>query len=259
MPLIALQFMLEYLDGRPTAYLDEVALALFDRYDIDIDPVTVWRYLKRHRWSRKVTIRNAAQRNAPLRARWHSKAEKWPADKLCFIDETASCEKTGWRRRGWSPKGLKCTDIRSCKREERWSVLPALTIYGLLLEPLIIQGSVTREAFVWWLVNKVIPYLPPSSIIIMDNCSIHHNLGLDELLELRGLTIEYLPPYSPDYNPIELVFQTLKLWVLRHFGEVELYEDFGAFMDQALSSAMEGQDFRSYYRTCGYEVKIGEV
>jgi transposase len=125
-------------------------------------------------------------------------------------------------------------------------------MHGLLLEPLILQGSVTKESFIWWLINKVIPYLPPGFIIIMDNAPIHHNLGLEELLELRGLRIEYLPPYSPDYNPIELVFHTVKSWVLRHFVEVQLYEDFGAFMKKAFEEGLRDQRIDRYFGVCGY-------
>jgi transposase len=244
--------MLGYLDGNPTAYLDEVSLALFDRFDIDIAPQTIWTYLQRLRWSRKVAKHNAAQRSKPLRATWVSRSEKWAANKLYFIDETASCEKIGWRKKGWSPVGMSCSEVRNTKREERWSILPALSITGLLPDPLIIQGSVTKEVFIWWLVNKVIPFMPPGSILIMDNAPIHHNLGLDELLQERRIQLKYLPPYSPDFNPIELVFNTVKAWVRRHFAEVELYEHFGAFMAQAFKEALKDQRIDRYYKTCGY-------
>ena len=147
MPLTALQYVLKFLDSRPTAYLNEVALALFDRFDVNVHLTTIWRCLKRQRWSRKTVKHTAAQRSAPLRASWISRAEKWPVDKLIFINETASCEKTGWRKRGWSPRGLSCIELRNYKREERWSVLPALTTNSIIDNPLIIQGSVTKEAF----------------------------------------------------------------------------------------------------------------
>ena len=60
--------MLAYLDDRPTAYLDELALAVYDRFDIDLAPYTVFDYLCRNNWSRKVVKERATQRNASLRA-----------------------------------------------------------------------------------------------------------------------------------------------------------------------------------------------
>ena len=64
----------------------------------------------------------------------------------------------------------------------------------------------------------MIPYLSPDSIIIIDNASIYYDLGpeINQILIIRGLRIKYLPLYSPDFNPIETTFTTLKAWIKRN-------------------------------------------
>lgn len=65
-------------------------------------------------------------------------------------------------------------------RSERWSILLALTVNGYLPGSLVLQGSITKEVFAWWLLNRVLPQLSPRSIIVIDNASVHHALELDK-------------------------------------------------------------------------------
>ena len=194
----------------------------------------------------------AAQRNHELRALWKSQAAYWRPEDLCFVDETAAAPKTGERKRGWSPKGLNCEVIKVLSRSERYSVLPALTIGGFLADPLVIQGSITKQIFKWWILYSVLPLLRHGMIIIMDNAAIHHNLEIDEILAERGIQIKYLPPYSPDLNPIENTFHTLKEWLRRHWNEAGAFNDFEEFLTYALKVCV-GSDCRGYFRNCGYE------
>ena len=248
------EWLLLYLEDQPTAYMDELALVLWDKFAVDVVPQVVGRVLKRNGWSRKKAKEIAKQRSAKARALWRQKQELWQLDRLCFIDESACNERTGCRKRGWSPVGSKCSILRFLERTERWSVLPALTVNGYLPEPLILQGAVDKEVFRWWLVNCVIPHLQPDSIIIMDNASIHHNLGpdIDQILAIRGLRIEYLPPYSPDLNPIETTFATLKAWVKRNIWRLEFFANFGDFMKVAIASSVDS-GARQYFVNCGYQ------
>ena len=251
--LTALQWVVDFMMGHQTAYLEEVSLELLDVHDVDVGVVTLWRVLLERRWSRKVVRAFAAQRSEPLRVLWRSRCQYWHPDKLCFVDESATNEKTGYRKRGWSPVGIDCIQLRQLKRSERWSVLPALTVNGYLNDPLILQGSVTKAIFQWWLLNKVIPFLLPGSVIVMDNASIHHNLGLEDVLEARGLAIAYLPPYSPDLNPIENTFNVLKAWIRRNWEDVGLFPVFGDFLAYAARQAI-GQDMTEFFRHCHYNV-----
>lgn len=97
---------------------------------------------------------------------------------------------------------------------------------------MIIRSIVTREIFSWWLVNRVIPQLQPSIIIVIDNAAIHYGLGpeIEVILREVGLSIEFLPLYSPKYNPIKLTFYTLKQWVCKHFHALPQYANFEDFL-----------------------------
>jgi transposase len=88
--------LLHYLEQRPSAYLDEMVYFLWDEYELQVDEATVFRALRRLRWSRKQNRKIAAQRNVQLRSRWLvTKLPQYRADQLVFLDESAACERTG--------------------------------------------------------------------------------------------------------------------------------------------------------------------
>ena len=89
----------------------------------------------------------------------------------------------------------------------------------------------------------MIPHLLPEYIIIIDNASCYYDLGPDinQILTVRGLKIEYLPLYSPDFNPIKTTFSVLKAWVKRHIWRLKFFTNFGDFMKVTIC---EGQALR---------------
>lgn len=99
---------------------------------------------------------------------------------LIFMDESAANEKTGDRKRGWSPIGLPAVTTRSLHRSKRWSILPAFTTAGYIAWE-IHQGSITREIFNDFIAGQVLPQCgsyslrEPFSVLIMDNAVIHHS------------------------------------------------------------------------------------
>jgi hypothetical protein len=246
------QSVLMFLEDRPTAYLDEIAFYLFDRYQIEVSESTVSRMLHDLRWSRKKARKIAAQQNEALRAHWRAKRLYWQHWQLVFVDESASAPRTGDRKYGWSPIGLPCFDKQRLQRATRWSVLPATTIAGYLNEPLIVEGAVTSEMFEEWFELKLLPQLRPGQIVIMDNASIHRSTLIACLCSGAGIQLEFLPPYSPDLNPIELSFNTLKMWVRRNIRMACIFNDFGRFMAYGVSEFVE-VDAEGYFEKCGYE------
>lgn len=130
-------------------------------------------------------------------------------------------------------------------------MLLALTVNGYLPDPLIIPGGVSSEVFLWFVSNRVLPHMLLGDILIMDNASIHHDVRLLGIAEAAGVRIEYLPPYSPDLNPIKQTFNVLKAWIRRHITEAERFETFGAFLRHAIYEAI-GSDCRSHFIASGY-------
>lgn len=248
--------MLDYLDDRPDSYLDELKQVLFDDFEVIIDCSNIWRFLDRSRWSRKVTRRRALERNEVLRGMWIGYCLQFNKDQLVFLDESAANERTGDRKYGWSPIGVECGQFTSIKRSERWSVLPALDVEGYFAW-LIYQGGITSDIFLMFVRDQVLPHCEPypgkRSVLVLDNASIHHSQALKELCEEHGVRLEFLPPYSPDKNPIELTFNNLKAWLKKHYREALLYPKFEDFLEVAVRAQCV-KPMAKYFRACGYRI-----
>jgi transposase len=176
---------------------------------------------------------------------------------LVFIDESACNERTGDRKFGWSPVGVECKVSRPLKRSERWSILPALCNKGYM-DWMIYQGAITADLFVEFLRERVLPYCTAypgvRSVIIMDNASIHKDRRIQEACDEVGVLLKFLPPYSPDFNPIEATFKDLKAWVKKNYRRVEEFEEFSDFLEYAVAQNCKG-DARGHFRTSGYIVR----
>jgi transposase len=175
-----------------------------------------------------------------------------------FLDESGANERTGDRKYRWSPVGLICAQSRPVKRSERWSILPALSIDGYL-DYIIHQGAITADLFIEFVEERVLPhcspYPEPRSVLILDNASIHKDHRLQQLCDKAGVLLKFLPPYSPDYNPIEATFKDLKTWIKRNYKLAKDFEDFSNFLDFAVQQACGGgAGKRGHFQTAGYIV-----
>lgn len=245
--LICLQSLLAYLEVKPTAYLDEIAYFLWDEYEVFITQSAISRYLKKLQWSRKGTQRVAAERNQDLRDNWILELGQWTAEQLVFVDESAANEHTMDRKYGWAPVGIRPTRVRPLKRSERWSILPAYTVDGYITWR-IVHGSITSVEYTNFFRTQLLPRCNPypgrNSVIIQDNASIHRSEELRRLCEEAGVKLAFLPPYSPDFNPIEETFSALKSWMKKHqdLGQEYVEDDqFETFLTLAVQQlAVDG-------------------
>jgi transposase len=94
----------------------------------------------------------------------------------------------------------------------------------------------------------------PRSVLVLDNASIHRNRRLRELCNAYGVALEFLPPYSPDFNPIEPTFHDLKAWIRRNHQQADDFVDFGGFLEYAVTET-NGQNARAHYKHAGYIVE----
>lgn len=226
---------------------------LYDDFGVIIHTSNIWRALEAARWSRKVARRKASERNEVLRGKWVGYCLQFTADQLVFIDESAANERTGDRKYGWSPVNVECEVFSSLKRSERWSILPALDVNGYFAW-LIYQGSINGNLFLEFVRDQVLPSCEPypgkRSVLVMDNASIHHSQALKDLCEEHGVRLEYLPPYSPDKNPIESTFKDLKTWIRRHYLEAMSFARFDSFLEVAVQ-LMCVKDMKMHFEHCG--------
>jgi transposase len=106
------------------------------------------------------------------------------------------------RTYGYSSKGKRCYGKHDWGAKGRTNVIGALLGKKLLCASLF-QTTVNREVFTAWLKQDLIPRLPANSVFVMDNASFHKGVEIQKILQDAGHTLLYLPPYSPDLNPIE--------------------------------------------------------
>lgn len=106
------------------------------------------------------------------------------------------------RRHGYSPGGQRCFGQRDWGAKGRTNVIGAL-LSGLLLTVTLLMGNVNSEIFFAWVTQDLLPKLPSKGVIVMDNASFHKRLDIQEAIRHAGHILLFLPPYSPQLNPIE--------------------------------------------------------
>ena len=106
------------------------------------------------------------------------------------------------RKYGYAPKGELCYGIFDWHAKGRVNVIGAL-IGACLLTVCLFEGSINSEVFHSWVKEDLLPKLPQNSVLVLDNATFHKRADTQTLIEQSGFFLEYLPPYSPDLNPIE--------------------------------------------------------
>lgn len=116
----------------------------------------------------------------------------------------------------------------------------------------IYQGSFNADRFNEFVEHRVLPLCHPGyTVLVLDNCNIHRSTHLRELCDAADIDIAFLPPYSPDFNPIEETFHALKQWMRRNreLARTGCFAgDFEGFIWHAVEHFREGRDARGYYR-----------
>jgi len=134
--------------------------------------------------------------------------------RLVFIDET--WVKTNMTRvYGRAPVGQRLVDHVPHGHWQTTTFIGALRVSGLTA-PVVFDGAVNGEIFLVYVKDHLAPTLRRGDIVVMDNLSSHKVQGVREAIEAAGASVAYLPPYSPDLNPIEQVFSKLKAKLRQH-------------------------------------------
>lgn len=135
-----------------------------------------------------------------------------PAD-LVFLDETGS-HLSYTPTHAWAPRGERAVGSAPTNRGENKTVVAALTLDGIGPR-LRIDGAMTTAHFALYVRHCLAPTLRPGQIVIADNLSAHHSPIIRAAIEARGAELRHLPPYSPDFNPIEAAFSKVKQFLRR--------------------------------------------
>jgi transposase len=192
-----------------------MVLFLAEEWGVKTSQPAVARLLKRVRIRNKKGQRVGHTQSQPLRVAWQAQMQDITAEQLVFIDESLFKQQTGWRLMAYGPIGSPARYADDTARGNTWSILLAYTVDGYLPCTGIRLGFFDGDAFVAWVLNELLPHLrpfpEPRSVVCLDNLNVHLDPQVLAALEEKGCLIRFLPPYSPDYNPIELTFGILKV------------------------------------------------
>jgi transposase len=184
---------------------------------------------------------------AQARQEWVAEQPQFAIEHLVFLDETwASTNMTP--RRGRSPKGTRCPGAAPYGHWHTTTFVCALRSAGLVA-PLVLDGPINGRAFSAWVHQVLVPELRPGDIVVMDNLGSHKVAGIQEVIEAAGAQVRYLPPYSPDFNPIEQVFAKFKTGLRKTAARTveTLWSAVASILDQ-----FQPSEFERYMRHSGY-------
>ena len=169
-------------------------------------------------------------------------------DHLVFIDETGANTKMA-RLYGRSPRGERC---RAAVPHGHWKTTTFTA--GLrsdgIIAPLVLDGAMDGEVFQAYVEQALAPSLRRGDIVVMDNLPAHKVHGVREAIEAAGASLLYLPPYSPDFNPIEMAFSKLK--ALLRAAEARTIPDLWRAIADALKRFTPAE-CRNYLAAAGYD------
>lgn len=153
------------------------------------------------------------------------------------------------RRYGRAPRGERCRAPVPHGHWKTTTFVGALRLEGMTA-PMTLDGAMNGAAFLAYVEQVLAPTLTPGDIVVMDNLPAHKLSSVREAIEATGAELRFLPPYSPDFNPIELAFSKVKTF-LRKAAARSLQDLWDAIRDAI--DAITANDCRSYFIATGYE------
>jgi transposase len=196
----------------------------------------------------------AAERDEWLRAAWRlTLAQQIDPQRLVFVDEmgantSLSSISMPIHRRD---RGRTVLGSAQPRAEHDAALMHERGGYGS--SSLTVEGATNRDVFEAYVERVLSPELRPGQVVVMDNLTAHKGERVKELIEGRGCELLYLPPYSPDFNPIEEAFSKIKA-VLRKV-EARTREGLVEAMGIAIS-AVSAHDARGFFEHCGYRPRV---
>ena len=173
------------------------------------------------------------------------------AERLVFVDEMGS-NTSLHELYAYSPRGQRTYCSVARNRGKNTTLLSSMSLTGMG-PSMVVEGAADRAVFEGYLREMVVPALKEGDVVVMDNLSAHKGEEVRELIESAGAEVLYLPPYSPDFNPIEEAFSKIKN-LLRKAG-ARVREALVEAIGQALYEVTE-EDARAFFEYCGYREAV---
>ncbi len=168
--------------------------------------------------------------------------------RLVFIDETSTNTKLT-KRTGWAPKGERYKTHAPFGSWQTQTFIAALRCHELTA-PWIINAPMNKQLFEVYVETQLAPTLQPGDVVILDNVAFHKSQRAEDLINARGAWLLFLPPYSPDLNPIELAYSKLKALLRKHAART-----FDAICDALgeICDLYTSKECMNFFKEAGYE------
>jgi transposase len=187
-----------------------------------------------------------------VRAAWRAEVSgRLEASRFVFVDEMGTNISLS-PLYGWSRVGERLRARAPRNWGKNVTLLSSMTLGGMG-PSVAVEGATTRAVFEAYVEQALAPSLSPGQVVVMDNLSAHKGERVRELVEGRGCELRYLPPYSPDLNPIEEAFAKVKALLRRAAARSReaLVETIGAALD-----AITAQGAHGFFGHCGYRTPV---
>ncbi len=187
-----------------------------------------------------------------MRAAWRVRvAEQIDARRLVFVDEMGTNTSLS-PLYGWAKKGERAYCSLPRNRGKNTTLLSSMSVEGMG-PSLAVEGATDRKVFEIYVERVLAPTLGPGQVVVMDNLTAHKGERVKELVEQRDCELLYLPPYSPDFNPIEEAFSKIKDLIRKAEARSR-----GALLEAIATaiSALSAQDAMGFFEHCGYRAVV---
>jgi transposase len=214
-----------------------------------VEPVALLRPPEDHAQKKSA---HAAEQDRPdvlsRRRAWFEGQIELDPERLVFIDETGASTKMA-RLYGRAPRGQR---LRAGLPHGHWKTttfVGALRLTGMTA-PMVLDGPMTGAWFLAYVEQVLVPTLRPGDVVILDNLPAHKAIAVRQAIEAAGARLLFLPPYSPDFNPIENAFAKLKALLRRAAARTvdELWRVIGDSLD-----AFSPAECANYFASTGYD------
>ena len=155
------------------------------------------------------------------------------------------------RRHGRAPRGQRCRAPVPHGHWKTTTFVGALRLEGMTA-PMVLDGAMYGAAFLAYVEQALVPTLKPGDIVVMDNLPAHKPLAVRRAIEAAGAELRFLPPYSPDFNPIEMAFAKLKALLKKAAARTldDLFDAIAKGID-----TFTPQECRNYFAAAGYDLE----
>ena len=223
-------FVIGLILEEPYLYLKELCVKVKEYSGVEVCEATICKLLHRHGVTRKKMRQVALQRSCSVRGHFMAKVLLYPKIMYVFLDETDCDNRSFMRKYGNAIRSEVPVCRRLLVRGQRISAIAAISCDGVVALEMK-KGTVDSDIFYDFVRGSLIPQMQTfdgvsaRSVVIMDNCSIHHVPEVKDIFARSGIPVFFLPPYSPDNNPIEEAFSYVKGYLRKHDNLLQSISD----------------------------------